>query len=64
MPGNTVRINGADDMEWYVGDSKMDVLLAVLNAVGKRAPSAVAHPLGDEGVDVVQSGDQESDGGG
>ncbi|MHA1815356.1 MAG: hypothetical protein ACTSX1_05070 [Candidatus Heimdallarchaeaceae archaeon] len=26
MPGNTVKVNDSDQLEWYVGDSKMDEL--------------------------------------
>ena len=36
MPGNTVRINNSDDHEWYVGDSKMDELVAWLDEHGVR----------------------------
>jgi hypothetical protein len=36
MPGNTVRINDSPDMEWYVGDSAMEVLLVVLNYLGRK----------------------------
>ena len=36
MPGNIIQINGNKDFEWYVGDSKMDALIAYLNKVGFR----------------------------
>ena len=32
MPGNTVVVNNA--LEWYVGDSKMDEVIGLLNKVG------------------------------
>ena len=34
MPGNTIKINNHDDLEWYVGDSKMDELINWLNENG------------------------------
>lgn len=36
MPGNTVRINNSEELNWYVGDSKMDELIAYLDEVGFR----------------------------
>ena len=36
MPGNTVKINNSDGMQWYVGDSKMDEVIETLNRVGSR----------------------------
>ena len=36
MPGNIVRINNNDELEWYVGDSKMGELIKYLNKVGCR----------------------------
>ena len=36
MPANTVKINGSNDHEWVVPDSKMDSLIAILDAVGER----------------------------
>ena len=36
MPGNTVMINNADGMEWYVGDSKIDEVIEKLNRVGSK----------------------------
>ena len=37
MPSNIVKINGAEDLEWIVGDSNMDGLIAVLDAMGERS---------------------------
>jgi len=34
MPGNTVKINKFDKLEWYVGDSKMKDLILWLNENG------------------------------
>jgi len=34
MPGNTVKINNSDDLEWYVGDSGMEQLVEWLNDKG------------------------------
>ena len=31
MPGNTIKINNSDDLEWYVGDSKIDELIEWLD---------------------------------
>ena len=36
MPGNTVVINGAKVLQWYVGDSKMNLLIGFLNAIGHK----------------------------
>ncbi len=36
MPGNTVKINNLNTLEWYVGDSKMDELMEWLNVNGKQ----------------------------
>ena len=36
MPGNGVLINSAKELEWYVGDSKMDALIAYLDEIGYR----------------------------
>lgn len=36
MPGNTIVINNSKQHEWYVGDSKMDLLIAFLNEIGFR----------------------------
>lgn len=30
MPGNTIKINNYDSLEWYVGDSKIEELLTWL----------------------------------
>ena len=48
MPGNTVIVNNA--LEWYVGDSKMDEVIGLLNKVGFREPvtdSVQAGPIDD-----------------
>ena len=36
MSGNTVKINNSDLYEWYVGDSKIDDVVAYLDANGNR----------------------------
>lgn len=36
MPGNIVKINNAKDMEWYVGDSQMDKVIALLDEIGYK----------------------------
>ena len=36
MPGNIVRINNDDELEWYVGDSKMEKLIILLDELGWR----------------------------
>jgi len=39
MPGNTVKINNFEGLEFYVGDSKMDGLMEYLNKHGiKQEP--------------------------
>jgi len=37
MPGNTIIINGSEDLEWYIGDSKMELLIAILNEIGSKS---------------------------
>jgi len=44
MPGNIVRINNSDEFEWYVGDSKMEKLIELLNTIG--------HKMNDENKNV------------
>ena len=34
MPSNIVQINKAEELEWYVGDSKMENLIEYLNKIG------------------------------
>lgn len=34
MPGNTIKINNSDKLEWYVGDSKMPELIKYLEKNG------------------------------
>lgn len=36
MPGNIITINSSVDLEWYVGDSKMEKLIKVLNKIGYK----------------------------
>ena len=36
MPGNIIQINSAEELEWYVGDSKMDDLIKYLDEIGFR----------------------------
>lgn len=36
MPGNTIKINNSQDLEWYVGDSKMPKLMKWLEKWGVR----------------------------
>ena len=46
MPGNIVRINNRDEMEWYVGDSRMNEVINMLNRVGLKTSSDVYKDLG------------------
>jgi hypothetical protein len=34
MPGNIIQINRAEELEWYVGDSKMEDLIEYLKKIG------------------------------
>lgn len=34
MPGNIIRINNSDNLEWYIGDSRMEDLIAFLDLIG------------------------------
>ena len=36
MPGNIVKIIDCDKLEWYVGDSRMEFLIAFLDEIGER----------------------------
>lgn len=36
MPGNTVLINNSKELEWYVGDSRMDALIEWLKTNGMK----------------------------
>ena len=36
MPGNSVVINESKDLNWYVGDSKMDAVIEYLDKIGLR----------------------------
>lgn len=40
MPGNTVKINNFDGLEWYVGDSKMEELMDWLKENGIKTSDA------------------------
>jgi len=39
MPGNIVKINGSEDLQWYIGDSKMQKLIKHLNKLGHKQGS-------------------------
>lgn len=43
MPGNavTVKINDSDNLEWYIGDSRMAELIGVLSAIGVHRKGGV-----------------------
>jgi len=34
MPGNTIKINNYDGLEWYIGDSRIDQVIELLDKVG------------------------------
>lgn len=36
MPGNIIKINNAEDLQWYVGDSRMDKLVKFLDKIGHK----------------------------
>jgi hypothetical protein len=36
MPGNTIKINDSENLEWYIGDSFMDVLINWLDNHGVK----------------------------
>ncbi len=36
MPSNSVKINNFDDLEWEVSDSKMELLISLLNEIGTK----------------------------
>ena len=36
MPGNIVVINNSKELTWYIGDSKMPLLITFLNINGER----------------------------
>ena len=36
MPSNIVQINHAEELEWYVGDSRMEDLISYLEDIGFR----------------------------
>ena len=41
MPGNIVSINDYSKLTWYVGDSQMEKLIAVLDEIGFRQKAKV-----------------------
>jgi len=41
MPGNTIRINESDDLDWYIGDSKMEELIEWLDKNGVKVEAKV-----------------------
>lgn len=45
MPGNIVQINNSPELEFYVGDSKMPLLLNILEEVGIREVRADEEPV-------------------
>lgn len=44
MAGNTVMINNIPSLEWYVGDSKIEAVISVLDAVGTRNNPVNSNP--------------------
>lgn len=34
MPGNIIKINNSKELEWYVGDNRMEELIEFLNKIG------------------------------
>lgn len=44
MPGNTIVINKSEELQWYVGDSKMDLLIALLNEIGHKGKGPYKEP--------------------
>ena len=36
MPGNTVKINNTEELEWYIGDSRIDEVIKFLEGVGTK----------------------------
>ena len=36
MPGNIININSTEELEWYVGDSRMEELINFLDEIGFR----------------------------
>lgn len=36
MPGNTIKINDSNELEWYVGDSRIDELMLWLDENGQK----------------------------
>lgn len=47
MPGNIIRINNSSELDWYVGDSKMDELIDWLDENGvKTSPEISTKKIG------------------
>ena len=40
MPGNIIKINNSDSFGWYVDDSRMEDLIALLNLIGFKDEEA------------------------
>lgn len=55
MPGNIIKINDSKDHGWYVGDSKMDLLIAFLNEIGTRQTKEPERCSNCEGFDASKS---------
>ena len=36
MPGNLIVINSTKELEWYVGDSRMEELMSFLDEIGTK----------------------------
>ena len=47
MPGNTVKINNFDGLEWYVGDSRMEELISWLDENGVKTEDTDAIDVGE-----------------
>ena len=45
MPGNTIKINNYDGLEWYIGDSKMEELIEWLKVNGEKTKSILVKQL-------------------
>ena len=51
MPGNIIQINRAKELEWYVGDSKMENLIKYLDEVGFKTTDNIFDPKNYEKVE-------------
>lgn len=36
MPTSIIKINNSDELQWYVGDSRMEELIKLLNKLGSK----------------------------